>query len=225
MTFDVQSDVFTGMKYDWQTHHELAVRCRRCNLLSVLKVTLRDVEKKHEFTESNSIVRLDGDIEPIFSVERFLSVADLEGAAEPPEHLPAEVEAAFKEGAKCMTIGCHNAAAAMFRLSLDLATKPLLPDADSSGVPQPTKEQRYKLGKRIDWLIEQGAIAKSLSKLAHAVREDGNDGVHDGSLAEADAADLLDFATALFERQFTEPERLREAEQRRLDRRTPKTNA
>ncbi|MGZ2410738.1 uncharacterized protein DUF4145 [Sphingomonas sp. F9_3S_D5_B_2] len=219
MTFEVLADVFTGTSYEWQSHHELAVRCRRCIRLSVLLVSLRDVGRKGAFTSHQTVVQIDGDIQPTFSVIRFLAVADLMGAAEPPEFLPADVEAAFREGARCMTIGCHNAAAAMFRLSLDLATKPLLPDPAVSNIAQPNKRQRYNLADRLDWLIEQGAIASSLASLAHNVRQDGNDGAHDGSLAEVDAADLLDFATALFERQYTEPERLQLAERRRDERR------
>ncbi len=47
-------------------------------------------------------------------------------AALAPEHLPKDVKTAFDEGASCMASGCFNAGAAMFRLCLDLATKPML---------------------------------------------------------------------------------------------------
>jgi hypothetical protein len=50
-------------------------------------------------------------------------------------------------------------------------------------------------------------------------KEDGNDGAHAGTLTKEDAEDLLDFATALFERMYTEPERLRLARERREKRR------
>jgi hypothetical protein len=42
-------------------------------------------------------------------------------------HLPANIENAFSEGAGCLSIECFNAAATMFRLCVDLATRPLLP--------------------------------------------------------------------------------------------------
>jgi hypothetical protein len=126
---------------------------------------------------------------------------------------------AFVEAAKSMAIGCHNAAAAMFRLCLDLVTKPLLPNREREDVPQPTKAQRHRLADRIDWLIDQRAIAPELATLAHSVRQDANDGAHDGSLSKEDAEDLLDFTVALLQRHFTEPERLRLAEQRRIARR------
>lgn len=137
---------------------------------------------------------------------------------QPPEHLPAPIRAAFEEGAKCFAIGCFNASAAMFRLSLDLATKPLLPDP-ASDATQPTKRERFNLGPRIDWLISQNLVPEGLSDLAHCVRKDANDGVHDGNLDAHDAADLLDFTQALFERQFTEPRRLQLAQERRDERR------
>lgn len=220
MSFDVIADVYRRQEYGWQSHHELTVNCRRCRRPSILKVKLRDIEKKHNFLTNGSISGTEGDLEPTFQVQNFLDVSDLAGVSEPPEYVPDDISAAFREGAKCMAIGCHNAAAAMFRLSLDLTTKPLLPELTDTSVAQPSKEQRYKLMKRIDWLIDRGRIPEALRELAHAVREDGNDGAHDGSLDEKDAEDLLDFTTLLLERQFTEPERLRVAKQRREDRRS-----
>jgi hypothetical protein len=69
--------------------------------------------------------------------------------------------------------------------------------------------------------MENGLIAQDLYDLSECIREDGNDGAHDGTLTKEDAADLLDFTVALFERMFTEPERLRLAKERRDKRRTP----
>jgi hypothetical protein len=221
MTFDVVADVFTNIRHGWQSTHELAVVCRQCDRLSVLKVALRDSVQKDEFQKHLVISKLSGDVGGLFAPEGFVSVADLANVKVPPEFLPQDVEQAFVEAARCMAIGCYNAAASMFRLCLDLTTKPLLPDPAEEGVSQPTREERFKLGKRIDWLIGQGMVARELSTLAHCVREDSNDGVHDGNLGQEEAADLLDFTEALLERHFTEPERLRRAEDRRTARRTP----
>jgi len=57
--------------------------------------------------------------------------------------------------------------------------------------------------------------------LSAAIREDGNDGAHQGTLTKEDAEDLLDFAKALLERVFTEPEKIKLAEKRREQRRAP----
>ena len=51
------------------------------------------------------------------------------------------------------------------------------------------------------------------------VKEDENDGAHEGTLSKEDAYELLDFTTALLERMYTEPERLRLAKERRDARR------
>jgi hypothetical protein len=66
-------------------------------------------------------------------IEGHVSLKDMAGE-EPPEHLPPEIEAVFKEGATCLAVGCFNAAATMFRLSVDLATKSLLPTEDGNGL-------------------------------------------------------------------------------------------
>ena len=125
--------------------------------------------------------------------------------------------AAFNEGATCLAVNCFNAAAAMFRLGIDLATQPLLPSATDASSP-PAKVRR-DLGLRLPWLFDNGKLPAELRQLATSIKEDGNDGAHRATLTEHDAQDLLDFATRLFERMFTEPERLRLAQARRDARR------
>jgi hypothetical protein len=51
------------------------------------------------------------------------------------------------------------------------------------------------------------------------IKEDGNDGAHEGTLKKEDAEDILDFTVALLSRLYTEPERLRLAKLRRDKRR------
>jgi hypothetical protein len=75
---------------------------------------------------------------------------------------------------------------------------------------------------RLPWLFNNGKLPESLRKLSTAIKEDGNDGAHQGTLTKEDAEDLLDFTTKLLERVFTEPEQLRIAEERRAQRRRPK---
>jgi hypothetical protein len=53
-------------------------------------------------------------LNPFFDVERYISLRD-QVTTPPPEHLPKQIEAAFKEGAACLAIECFNAAATMFR--------------------------------------------------------------------------------------------------------------
>lgn len=133
----------------------------------------------------------------------------------PPEHLPEDIGINFNEGAECYSIGCHNAAATMFRLCLDKATKSFLPDDTTN----PNAAIRRSLGLRMNWLFDNGHLPVSLKDLAECIKDDGNDGAHDGILSKADVDDLIDFTITLLERLYTEPKKLELAKQRRIERR------
>ena len=107
----------------------------------------------------------------------------------------------------------------MFRLSLDITTRSLLPQEETEGLNAKT---RRDLGLRLPWLFDNGRLPESLRDLSTCVKEDGNDGAHAGNLSEEDAEDLLDFSYALLERLYTEPARIRDATERRKVRREPK---
>lgn len=219
MTFDVFADEHRSTSYGWQSHHEICVKCRRCYGFSIMAIDLHNSNLKHKFDDAGSITAMKGDLAPTFRLKRFLDVSDLKGAVTCPDSVPADIKDAFDEGAKCFSISCYNAAAAMFRLALDLASKPLLPSSDHPTHPQPTKQQRNFLKHRLDWLLEQGIIPASLADLVHGIREDGNDGAHDGTLTEVESNDLLDFAVLFLKRFFTEPAAIEEAKKLRIKRR------
>ena len=122
----------------------------------------------------------------------------------------------FNEGATCLAVGCYNAAGTMFRLTIDLVTRDMLPDEDVEGL---NRRVRRNLGLRLPWLFDNGRLPEALREISSCVREDGNDGAHAGTLTRQDAEDLLDFSRILLERIFTEPERLRLAQERRRQRR------
>jgi len=154
-----------------------------------------------------------------FDVEGFVSTKD-RVANEPPEHCPENIATVFREGATCASVACFNAAATMFRLCVDLVTRPMLPDADAD-VAQPTKHQRWNLSARIGWLLQQGHLPAEMGAVLENIREDGNDGAHAGTLTKQDAEDAADFAHLLLERVYTFPERSRLAAERRESRRNP----
>ena len=135
---------------------------------------------------------------------------------EPPEFIPENIESIFREGATCLAVGCNNAAGTMFRLCIDLVTKSMLPEGEVEGLNYRT---RRDLGLRLPWLFDNGHLPEALRELSSCVREDGNDGAHAGTLQKRDAEDLLDFSRILLERIYTEPERLRLAQERRQQRR------
>jgi hypothetical protein len=133
-----------------------------------------------------------------------------------PEHTPEKIGKVFQEGATCLTLACNNAAGTMFRLCIDLVTKELLPVGEHEGLNHRTKRD---LGLRLPWLFDNGILPEPLRDLSACVREDGNDGAHKGTLTNDEANDLLDFTTILLERIYTEPQRVKVAQARRVKRR------
>ena len=97
----------------------------------------------------------------------------------------------------------------------------MLPEEETEGL---NARVRRDLGLRLPWLFTNGRLPEALKELSSCIKEDGDDGAHAGTLSEPDAQDLLDFTTALLERIYTEPERLRLARERRDARRAPKTS-
>ena len=154
--------------------------------------------------------RMHGSVNLNYHVRRYVSDADVK-ARPAPEHLPPEIAAAFGDGAKCLAIDCFNAAAAMFRLALDIATRDLLPADDAEPLD---KRARRFLAPRLAWLFENDKLPKGLQDLASIVKDDGNDGAHDGTIDRETAEDLIDFAERLLTHICTEPAKIKIAKKR-----------
>ncbi len=96
----------------------------------------------------------------------------------------------------------------------------MLPEGEVKGL---NSKVRRDLGLRLPWLFDNGILPEALRELSSCVKDDGNDGAHEGTLKKEDAEDLLDFTYALLERIYTEPKRLQLAKERRLSRRESKS--
>lgn len=220
VTFDVLGSVSVGENYGWQTRREAFCVCRYCKRSTIFILLDREIGTREIVQKAGGLSSMKGSISNWVNISDYVSQKD-EFGEEPPEHLPQDVHEAFVEGAKCHSVGCHNAAGTMFRLCVDLATRPLLPKAETSGLNART---RRDLGLRLQWLFDNGALPEALRDLSTCIREDGNDGAHAGTLSSDDAEDLLDFTIALLERMYTEPKQLELARARREERRAkPKT--
>lgn len=221
-TFDVvkllQVEVRRG-PYFPASRYEVFCVCRACQKGSILVADDKS-RNSSEALKAPSFIGSGHSVNEFAAVVGYISLKDRDAKAA-PEHLPDAIKNAFEEGARCLGIQCFNAAGTMFRLCVDLATKPLLPSTDVPGLNHRT---RRDLGLRLGWLFEQGLLPRELAELSACVREDGNDGAHAGTLTQVDADDLLDFTEALLERLFTEPARLRLATERRSARRTAAQN-
>ena len=219
MTFDIGSQVFKGTQHNWQRWYEVFSVCRSCGKPTIFILAQHEIEAS-DALRNKKLADFDFALNNIFRVEGYVSLKD-ETSGNPPEYLPANIEAAFTEGAKCLAVKCPNAASSMFRLCLDLATKPLLPVEAGEGL---NNSIRRNLGLRLPWLFKAGLLPSSLEELSSCIKDDGNDGAHDGSLSLEDAEDLQDFAFALLERLYTEPERIKKAKERREARRNKPDN-
>ena len=217
MTFDVYYANKLAPDEVWQTRYEAPSVCRRCSRTTIFVIESRWNTKDAlaRLLQTTKLMDFTRSLNVYFDVPNYISLKDA-SAEDPPAHLPATIEAAFREAATCISVRCWNAAGSMFRLSVDLATKDLLPPPGTPGIK--TRERKV-LAERIAWLIENGRIPRDLEDLSHSIREDGNDGTHDGTLTKDDALDMHDFTRALLERFYTEPEKVKIALARRIERR------
>lgn len=214
-TFDVLSQIRTVKRYDWQNWYEAFCVCRHCHRSTVFVICDAGIDERDYVEKVGGLSKVPGAINDFVRLQGHISLKD-SSEVEPPEHLPDDIRSAFEEGATCQAVKCFNAAGTMYRLCIDLATKPLLPLEDVNGL---TRNIRRNLGLRLPWLFENGLLPSALQELSTCVKEDGNDGAHAGTLGKEDAEDILDFTTAILERMFTEPTRLALAKERRETRR------
>ena len=214
-TFNVIASHDTGRReHDWVIWFDTFCVCRNCNRTVTFILRLRDYDSQRTVLQGG-VEAINGSVNDRFEEMGFQSLKD-QVRNEPPEHLPEDIASAFREGATCLAVNCYNGAGTMFRLCIDHATRALLPENDTDGL---NRNIRRSLGLRMRWLFDQGILPASLRELSACVREDGNDGAHAGTLSRDDADDLCDFTFVLLERLYTEPERIRLAEERRRQRR------
>jgi hypothetical protein len=215
-TFDVKGATYSKTESNWEHWFEAYAVCRSCLSGTIFVVSLKEPSDP-VFEAAESLLDLTS-LNHMFDVRGSISIKDRVRFS-PPEHVPLEIQAAFREGATCLSVECWNAAATMFRVCLDNATRDLLPAEDPPGM---NRKARYDLGLRLPWLFDNGMLPADLRGLASCVHQDGNDGAHRGNLTKQDAEDLLDFTIALLTRLYTEPTRVKLMEERRAARRAPK---
>lgn len=216
ITFDIRQAILTQVHYDWQRHYEAFCVCRNCHRSTVFKLSQRDIHSANLFKTENPLVSYDKSLTNLVNIEGYISSKDA-AARVPPEFVPEDIQRMFSEGATCLATGCWNAAGAMFRGCVDLATRPLIPAEGTLGIK---RRERYNLGPRLEWLFAHSKLPAGFVELSTSIREDGNDAAHEGTLTEDDAEDLFDFTYALLERLYTEPARLERANTRRTARRS-----
>ena len=171
ITFDVTQEHFIRSKYDWQYWYEAFCICRHCKRSTTFTLS-QNVDADKKLVHQNGLLKLAGAINRYMNIEGFISLKDAL-AIEPPEHLPENIAAVFMEGTKCLAIDCYNAAATMFRLCMDIATRQMLPEKDEQGL---NANIRRNLGLRLPWLFDTKRLPEALRDLSACVKDDGNDG-------------------------------------------------
>lgn len=217
MTFDVRAAHLIYYQYSWQRWYEMFCVCRHCDRSTTFVLSQKEYEDG-DFLKRHSPLEFNDALNNHFNIQGYISIKDI-GSAPTPDYVEGPIATAFHEGAVSIAVGNWNAAGTMFRLAIDLVTRPILPTCDENGL---NNKIRRDLGLRLPWLFANNLLPVDLKDLSSCVREDGNDAAHAGTLEREDALDLLDFTTALLERIVTEPKRLQVAKERRDARRTPK---
>jgi hypothetical protein len=147
ITFDVRAAQLIGSQYGWQNWYDTFCICRRCG--HATKCRLRACPQGWDAQE--------GVLNNYLDVEDYVSLKD-QATVAPPQYIPKEIEAVFKEGETCLAVGCHNAAGTMFRLCVDLATRSMLPKEDAEGL---NARVRRDLGPRLPWLFANKLFPES----------------------------------------------------------------
>lgn len=151
ITFDLKNQVHVSIYYGWKKYLEIFCICRACFKPTIFLVSQKEAHYKD--LVDRGLASIDVAVNEIVFVERYIGIQD-NSVELPPEYLPEEIDNIFKEGSACISIGCYNAAATMFRLCLDLATKSLLPvereDLNNA--------IRRNLGLRLSWLFDHQVL-------------------------------------------------------------------
>lgn len=214
MTFDIKAITIIENVFQINNNEAFCI-CRHCYKSTVFK--LRDKAQYIQYIKGQGgYLKYSGSINGYVDFMGYVSLKDM-GKIKTPEHVPNDISKIFQEGVACLSLNCNNAAGTMFRLCIDKVSKSLLPEEITNGLNHRT---RRDLGLRLPWLFDNEKLPENLRELSMCIKEDGNDGAHAGSLSNEDAEDMLDFTTMLLERIYTEPERVRIAQERRIQRRT-----
>jgi len=210
-TFDLKSVQYITTQFNWKEFYETFCICRHCS-----RGTIFVLSQKHIEYGIAELAEINANINDRVEIERYINIKE-NSTDTPPEHLPDNIHEVFLEGITCKSVECFNASGTMFRLCLDMATKDLLPKEETEGL---NAKIRRSLGLRLEWLINNDIIHRSLEELAKCIKDDGNDGAHEGILSKVDLEDIYDFTSVLLERLYTEPKQIELAQERRVARRS-----
>ncbi|MCT7628183.1 DUF4145 domain-containing protein [Aliarcobacter butzleri] len=206
-SFDIKGSSIININ-GWKHTLELYCICRHCENGTIFIVSQKN------FREITSIVSKKENVNYLIDILKYINIKE-NSTEKPPLYLPEDINEVFQEGITCKSVECYNASSTMFRLCLDKATKILLPKEDKNGL---NNKIRRSLGLRLEWLIKNDYISKSLEDLMSCIKDDGNDGAHEGIVTKEVLEDIYEFTYILLERLYTEPKKVQLAKERREER-------
>ncbi|HEL7629284.1 TPA: DUF4145 domain-containing protein [Stenotrophomonas maltophilia] len=165
-------------------------RCNACNDLVCVSISYRS-------TNHGWITGENGEFQKVCRSQgaEIRKIYPAPGRLEVPQHISPSVERAYIQGAHNAARGHADAAAAMYRKALDVATREIDPALAGKN-----------LAPRIDALHKAGKLTDDLKEWAHLIRLDGNHGAHDDDeLSEEEIAQLASFTELFLTYTFTLP--------------------
>lgn len=179
-------------------HREIAGACADCRQVSVYQW----------FPGSGSVTEqmTSGNIEKLaFSKLSSDAVRIATTAAELSEHIPERIAGLFREANECRQMTWYEAAGAMYRKTLDVATKHIYSHDHRLAEKQPAQALRV----RIKSLGEMNILGEDIVELADVAALDGNDATHDVDPYSKDEAEALeDLTLDLLDRLFVRPAKI-----------------
>ena len=215
MTFDLTKS--HSISVYGKEQYEAFCICRRCKQTTVFVLVVPG-PSRGKF-KTNRLEDGKDTVNSVVFIEGYISIKDL-SKTQPPEHLPEKINAAFKEGAACLAIGCFNAACIMFRSCVDLATQSRF----AKELEKFNSHERRSLGSRLDRLFSEEHLSLRLKALSQCIKDDGDDGAHKGGLGKVEARNMQDFAIQLLEELYTTPKEVELAIERTKKRRNETQN-
>lgn len=179
------------------------VVCRRCRKPSLFDMRASLLEASPAASDWAG-----NDINHIYQTSPTKPV--IRAAAQCPEYVPVEIAEIFDEAAHAVAFSAFNAAGAMFRKAIDVATRGRIGIEPQSVDRQDPNYISWKVAKdlrlRLDWLFERDKLPEDLKELVSCVHQDGNDAAHsDETIGQEGALDLQDFTMEILETIYTRP--------------------
>jgi hypothetical protein len=137
ITVDVKELNLVAREYGWATYEAFGV-CRGCNQSTIFVIRETTDHDTELFKKKMTPLQVPNALNNYFEILGFIGLKD-QATVAPPEHMPPDIANVFREAATCLRVECWNAAGTMFRLCVDLATRPMLPVEDVEGLNAKTR--------------------------------------------------------------------------------------